>query len=180
MSELEARLRKIQFIVCDVDGVLTDGSIPYDGEGRPFRTVHARDVTAFTLWHLAQGKSALVSGLGSAALEAIAKQWKITACHTFIRDKRRVCRELAERHGVALDEMAFLGDDIIDVWAMQEVGLAVAVADAAEEAKAVAHLVTTAPGGHGPLRELVHRILRAQGRFEKTLEAYCARTDGPQ
>ena len=74
MDNLEERLRRVKLIVCDVDGVLTDGSIPYDGEGKPFRTVHVRDVTAFTLWHLSGGKTALLSGLGSAAVEAIARQ----------------------------------------------------------------------------------------------------------
>lgn len=180
MVDLEDRLRRIQFIVCDVDGVLTEGQIAYDGEGRPFRTVHVRDVTALTMWHLAGGRSALVTGLASKAVEAVAATWKCAECHMSVRDKGAVCREMASRHGLSLDAMAFLGDDIIDITALRAVGLAVAVQDAVPEAKAVAHLVTAAPGGKGALRELVERILRTQGRFDAVLEAYCRRTNDPQ
>ncbi len=177
---IEDRLRRISFIVCDVDGVLTDGLIWFDGDGRPFRALHARDATALTLWHLSGGQSALVSGLGSKAIAAIAAQWKCGETHEFIRDKARVCREIAQRHRIGLDEMAFLGDDLIDVRAMQAVGLAVAVADAAPEAKAAAHLCTEAPGGRGALRELVYRILSAQGKWAAAIERYCDRKDGVQ
>ncbi len=177
---LEQRLRRIRFIVCDVDGVLTDGQMWFDGEGRPFRALHARDAAAFTLWHLSGGKTALVSGLGSPALAAIAKIWKCCEMHEWVRDKARVCHEMAQRHGIALEEMAFLGDDLIDVRAMQAVGLAVAVADAAFEAKAVAHMVTHALGGRGALRELVYRLLESQGTLDASIEQYCDRKDHAQ
>jgi 3-deoxy-D-manno-octulosonate 8-phosphate phosphatase (KDO 8-P phosphatase) len=180
MSDLETRLHGVALIVCDFDGVLTDGGLAFDGEGRPFRTVNARDVTALTLWHLAGGKTALVSGLGSKALEAIATQWKCAECHMWIKDKRRVCEEIAERHGLSLDQMAFVGDDIIDIRAMKAVGLAAAPCDAEPAAKNAAHLITEQPGGRGAVRELVHRILTAQGRLEQTLETYLTRKDGPQ
>ncbi|MBI4557134.1 MAG: HAD hydrolase family protein [Candidatus Hydrogenedentes bacterium] len=180
MTALEERIRNVQFIVCDVDGVLTNGSIFFDAEGRSFRAVHARDVTALTLWHLAGGKSALVSGLGSKAIEAIAATWRCTECHLWIKDKARICAEIALRHNIPPEAIAFLGDDIIDLCAMKHVGLAVAVQDAAPEVKAVAHFITDAPGGHGPLRELVHRILAAQGRLDETVKAYCDRKDGIQ
>ena len=110
---LEERLRRIRFIVCDVDGVLTDGQMWFDGEGRPFRALHARDAAALTLWHLSGGKTALVSGLGSQALAAIANIWKCCETHEWIRDKARVCREMAERHGIALEEIPlFLGTTV--------------------------------------------------------------------
>ena len=179
MTDIEDRLRRIEFIVCDVDGVLTDGRMWYDGEGRPFRWIHARDGTALTLWHLAGGKSALVSGLGSKAMEAIAAQWKCCECHMWIRDKARVCREIAEGHGISLEHVAFLGDDIIDLRAMRAVGLGVAVADALPEVRQAVDLVLEAPGGHGAVRELVHRILEAQQRLEEAVAMYCGRKDAP-
>jgi 3-deoxy-D-manno-octulosonate 8-phosphate phosphatase (KDO 8-P phosphatase) len=175
MEDLNTRLRRVRFIVCDVDGVLTDGAIAYDGNGLPFRTVHVRDVTAFTLWHLAGGKSALVTGLGSKAVEAIAKTWKCAECHMYVKDKGSICREIAARNGLSTDELAFLGDDLIDITGLRAVGLAVAVGDAVPEVKAEAHLVTVAPGGKGPLRELVYRILDAQGRLQEVVETYCNR-----
>ena len=177
MTGIDERLRRIKFIVCDADGVLTDGRIWYDGAGRPFRSIHARDATGLTMWHLVGGMSAIVSGLGSEAIDAIARQWRCVECHMYVRDKVRVCREMAERRGVSLEEMAFVGDDLIDVCAMREVGLGVAVGDAAPEAKEAAHMATQAPGGNGAGREVVHRVLDAQGRLQEAVEAYLGRKD---
>ena len=179
-DDVDARLRRVKFIVCDVDGVLTDGRMWFDGEGRPVRWLHARDAVALTLWHLVGGKSALVSGLGSKAMEAIADCWKCCECHMWIRDKARACREIAERHGLALDEMAFIGDDIIDLRAMQIIGVSVAVADAVPEVKAASHIVLKACGGQGAVREIVQRILSAQGLLDKAVDLYCSRTDHVQ
>jgi 3-deoxy-D-manno-octulosonate 8-phosphate phosphatase (KDO 8-P phosphatase) len=177
---LQDRLRRIRFIACDVDGVLTDGRMWYDGDGKPFRCLHARDGAALTLWHLMDGKTALVSGLGSKAIEAIVAQWKCAELHAFVRDKARVCREMAERHGISLDEMAFIGDDLIDLPAMRTVGLAVSVADAADEAKALAHMITQVSGGQGAVREVVYAVLSAQGRLDEAIHRYCSRTDHGQ
>ena len=104
--------------------ILTDGGIAFDGEGRPFRTVHVRDVTALTLWHLSGGRTALVSGLGSKALEAIAATWRCAECRMWVKNKLRVCEEIAANYGLTMKELAFIGDDIIDVRAMQAVGVA--------------------------------------------------------
>jgi 3-deoxy-D-manno-octulosonate 8-phosphate phosphatase (KDO 8-P phosphatase) len=177
MSELEERLRRVRLIVCDVDGVLTDGSIAFDGKGRPMRTFHVRDVTSLTFWRLAGGLSALVSGLGSKAVEALAETWRVTEVHTWVKNKQKICHEIAERHGLSMDELAFLGDDIIDKRAMEAVGLAVAVSDAAPEIRAIAHFVTESAGGKGALREVVEQILRAQGRYERIIEEYAGRED---
>lgn len=178
MSSIHEQLRRLRFIVCDVDGVLTDGRVFYDGEGLPFRSVHVRDVTAMNLWRMVGGKIAMVTGLESRAIEVIAERWGCVELHANVRDKARVIQEMAIRHSTDLAEMAFLGDDIIDVPAMRLVGLAVAVADAAEEARTAAHLVLDAGSGGGGLRELVHRALRAQGRYEEAVAAYCNRRDG--
>jgi 3-deoxy-D-manno-octulosonate 8-phosphate phosphatase (KDO 8-P phosphatase) len=177
MSDLEQRLKRIRLIVTDVDGVLTDGSIPYDGEGRPLRTFNVRDVTALTFWRLAGGRSALVSGLGSKAVDALADTWRVTEVHSWVRNKQQICREIAERQGVSLEEMAYLGDDLIDKRPMEIVGLAVAVSDAAPEIRRLAHLVTEAAGGRGALREVIELILRTQGRLEAVLDEYTRRED---
>ncbi len=177
LTGIEQRLKRIRLIVCDFDGVLSDGKIFFDGDGKPFRAVHARDMAAFTLWRVTGGRLALVSGLGSAALETIAAQWHCDACVMWIKDKARVCRELVQEMALELDEFCFLGDDLIDRNAMRTAGLAVAVSDAAAEAKAEAHWVTEAPGGRGAFRELVYRILSAQGRLDEAIETYCGRED---
>lgn len=177
MMSLEERFKRVKVIICDVDGTLTDGAIWFDGEGRQFRSVHARDTMALTLWNLAGGRSALMSGLGNRAMEMLAETWKCVECRQWIKNKALACRELSEKLGVPLEDIAFVGDDIIDVRAMQVVGLAVAVGDAAPEARQVAHFVTGAHGGKGALRELVYRILEEQGRLAEVIERYCDRDD---
>jgi 3-deoxy-D-manno-octulosonate 8-phosphate phosphatase (KDO 8-P phosphatase) len=177
---LEERFRRIRCIVCDVDGVLTDGSVGFDGEGKPFRVFNVHDVTGMTLWRLSGGLCALVSGLGSRAMEAVAERWHCTECRMWVKDKARVCREIATRHAVSLEEMAYIGDDIIDLGAMESVGLAVTVADGVPQAKQAAHVVTKAAGGHGALRELVELLLTAQNKLGEALDAYRSRKDEPQ
>lgn len=170
-------MRSIRLIITDVDGVLTDGTVFFDADGRQFRGFSVRDVTALTLWRLAGGKTAVVSGLGSTAVEAMAQQWRCDDCLMWIKNKAKACRALAERHELDLSELAFLGDDVIDVRAMQTVGLGVAVRDAAPEALSAAGWVTRAGAGEGALRELIEAVLRAQGRFDEVVEMYANRDD---
>jgi 3-deoxy-D-manno-octulosonate 8-phosphate phosphatase (KDO 8-P phosphatase) len=177
MTEQEL-LKPIRFIVTDFDGVLTDGQAWYDGEGRPFRSVNARDAAGFTLWRLGGGLCAIVTGLSSVAVERIAHDWRCAECHMSIKDKARVVREMAERHEVALSEIAYIGDDLIDVPAMEIVGVGVAVSDAMPVAQRAARLQLASHGGRGAFRELVERILTAQGRLEEVMKQYISRSDG--
>ncbi len=179
MSQLEKRLKQITFIVTDVDGVLTDGRMWFDGEGRPFRYLFARDGTGLTLWHLSGGKSAIVTGLGSKALETIQQQWRCDEIFMWVKDKGRVCREIAAKYGITPDQMAFVADDIIDLPGMQAVGLPIAVADAMPAIKNAAALVLQSGGGQGAIRELVELILSAQGRLEEAVTKYTTRKDHP-
>ncbi|MBN2309477.1 MAG: HAD hydrolase family protein, partial [Candidatus Hydrogenedentes bacterium] len=149
MSDLGTAMRRVRFIVSDVDGVLTDGTMGFDAEGRPFRHFNVRDGLGLALWYLAGGRAALVSGQGSPAVEALAKQWRCTDCLVHVRDKAAACRDLAGQYGVALEEMAFIGDDLIDIGAIRAVGLGVAVADAAGPVKDAAAHSTAAAGGAG-------------------------------
>jgi 3-deoxy-D-manno-octulosonate 8-phosphate phosphatase (KDO 8-P phosphatase) len=180
MDDIVERMKRVSFIVTDFDGVLSDGRVWFDGDGEQFRWLHARDATALTLWRLTGGKAAMVSGLGCKAMEVISMQWKFVESHMWIRDKARVCREIAERQNIPLAQMAFLGDDIIDMNAIKIVGLGVVVANAGAEVKEAASLVLDAPGGMGAMRELVERILRAKGLLDEAINMYCGRKDGPQ
>jgi len=179
MADLQQRLQQITFIVTDVDGVLTDGRMWFDGEGRPFRYLSARDGTGLTLWHLSGGKSAIVTGLGSKALETIKQQWRCDELYMWVKDKGRVCREIAAKYSIRIDQMAFIADDIIDVPGIEAVGLPVAVADAVPAVKQVSSLVLESAGGQGAVRELVELILAAQGRLDETIKKYITRKDHP-
>ncbi|MCP4639685.1 MAG: HAD hydrolase family protein [bacterium] len=172
MPTLEERMQQIRFIVSDVDGVLTDGTMGFDAAGRHFRHFNVKDGLGLAMWHLADGKVALMSGQGSPAVEAVARQWRCTECLTHVRDKVSACNDLARRHRVEIAEMAFAGDDLIDLDAIEHVGLGVAVGDAADVVKQAAAFTTKARGGEGALRELVEEILRAQGRLDEVIQQY--------
>lgn len=179
MPDLQQRLKKISFIVTDVDGVLTDGRMWYDAEGRPFRYLSSRDGTGLTMWRLAGGKSALVSGLGSKSLEAIQAQWRCEELYMWVKDKGRVCREIAKKHGIPLEQMAFIADDIIDLSGLRAVGMPVAVADAVPAVKEAAAIVLQSGGGQGAVREFVQLVLAAQGRLDEVVQKYTSRKDHP-
>ena len=172
MSTINDKMRRIKFIVTDVDGVLTNGLMGFDANGNHFRHFNARDGLGLALWYLTGGKAALVSGQTNKAVEAVAAQWRCTACMLKTRDKAAACKSLAEEHGIAMDELAFIGDDLIDLGAMEVVGLAVAVPDAAAEVIAAADVTTETPGGAGALREVIERILEAQGRLDEAVARY--------
>lgn len=173
MSSLTNRLAAVRLIVCDVDGVLTDGSIGFDPEGRHFRQFNVRDGLGFALWHIAGGDSVLMSGQGSASLQAVADQWKCTECLMEVRDKESACKELATRYQLRATEIAFLGDDLLDLAAIRYAGVGIAVSDAAKQVREAALVITETRGGKGALREAVETILDAQGRLEETVAAYC-------
>lgn len=173
MSGLDEKMGKIRFIVSDVDGVLTNNLMGFDAEGRPFRHFNARDGLGLALWYLAGGKAALLSGQSSKSVEAVGKQWRCTECLLGVRDKATACRELAQRHGLDLSELAFIGDDLLDLEAIRTAGLGIAVADAVERVKEAADYVTDTAGGAGALRETVEHILRIQGRLDHAIAQYC-------
>ncbi|MEN0109418.1 MAG: HAD hydrolase family protein [Planctomycetota bacterium] len=156
----------VELLLTDVDGVLTDGSLTFDSAGVETKTFNVRDGLGVRLWQRAGGKLGIVTGRASTVVERRADELDIAIVCQAVGDKGRVVRDLAEEHGVPLERIAFLGDDLPDLPAMRAVGLGVAVADAAHELLAEADHVTAARGGRGALRELVERLLRASGRWD--------------
>ena len=170
--ELTAQMKRVRLIIMDVDGVLTDGGLHIDGEGRPFRTFSSRDGLGLTMWRIMGGQNAIVTGLDSKAVRVIAARWKCVALATKAGDKAMVCRGIAQKQDIPLEEVAFIGDDILDLPALRIVGLAVAVSDAHPTVQAAAHFVTETPGGKGAVRELVERLIAARGDLDAAIERY--------
>jgi 3-deoxy-D-manno-octulosonate 8-phosphate phosphatase (KDO 8-P phosphatase) len=173
-----ARARRIAFLVVDVDGVLTDGRMVLADQGGELKAFHTRDGIAFDLARRAGLKLALVTGETSPIAKARAAKLGVDTVVLGARRKGETVEALAAEHGVGLDAVAYVGDDLLDIPALQRAGLAVAVADAAPEVKAVAHLLTRAPGGTGAVRECVEVILKAQGRWRSVVEAFVAEHGG--
>ena len=161
---------EIKLLVLDVDGVMTDGRIIVDDDGRESKNFHVHDGSAVFLLRRAGIETAIISGRTARCVEWRARDLKIAECHQGAHDKVAKFEEMRARLGLAARECAFVGDDALDVPLMRHVGLAAAPADARLEAKAAAALVTEARGGHGAVREVAEAILRARGSWENLLK----------
>jgi 3-deoxy-D-manno-octulosonate 8-phosphate phosphatase (KDO 8-P phosphatase) len=170
---LLARCRRIRLFLCDVDGVLTDGSVFIGGE-REFKRFFIRDGLGLVLARRAGLKVGWVSARPSAATSLRAKELKID----FLVQqgdnisKTGAIEELLTREQVGWEEVCFVGDDIIDLGPLTRAGLAVAVGDGVAEARAAAHWVTRAAGGRGAVRETVEMILKAQKKWQPFVTQY--------
>lgn len=170
---LAARLTRVKLFLCDVDGVLTDGSI-FVGGKREIKRFNIRDGLAMVLWRRAGWKIGWVSARPSEATKMRAKELKID----FLvqqgdkTGKAAAIEALLVEQKLNWQDVCFVGDDIIDLGPLQRAGLAVSVADGVDEAKAMAHYVTQKPGGHGAIREIIEMILQAQGKWEKFVQHY--------
>lgn len=156
-------LEGIRALILDVDGVFTDGRLWYGAEGEAIKPFHARDGQGVKLVMAAGVEVAIVSAKDSAPLrrrlDDLGVEHRVLAC----QDKGAAIRGLAVALGVRLAEMAYVGDDVIDLPAMEQVGLPIAVADAHARVRAFARWVTKRPGGDGAVREVCDHILEALG-----------------
>jgi 3-deoxy-D-manno-octulosonate 8-phosphate phosphatase (KDO 8-P phosphatase) len=167
-----ARARKIRLLVMDVDGVLTDGRMILSDRGDELKSFHTHDGIGLALAKRAGLRTALVTGESSPIAKARGAKLGVDSVVLGARRKRESVEALRAELDVAPDAVAFVGDDLLDIPALQVAGLAVTVADASAAVKAVAHVVTRARGGHGAVRELVELILKAQGSWRKVVDAY--------
>jgi 3-deoxy-D-manno-octulosonate 8-phosphate phosphatase (KDO 8-P phosphatase) len=168
----EKRARPIRLLLLDVDGVLTDGRVIYDGTGREYKAFHIRDGQGIVLLQRAGIKVGLLSGRVSPAVRIRAKELGIRLVREKVADKGKALKAIREKERMGEEEICYMGDDLIDLAAFSQVGFAVAVADAAEDLKACAHYVTRKGGGQGAVRELCELLLKSQGKWQKTIGVY--------
>jgi 3-deoxy-D-manno-octulosonate 8-phosphate phosphatase (KDO 8-P phosphatase) len=172
MLTLLERARKTRLLMMDVDGVLTDGRIIQDGHGRELKVFDVKDGHGIVMAHRAKLRTALISGRASEAITHRAEELGIKLVFQKIWNKLEVYEKILVDTALTHDEVAYIGDDLIDIPLLRRVGLAVAVADAVDEVKAAAHLVTQRPGGQGAVREVIELILKAQGHWDSLIERY--------
>ena len=166
---MTAGLERIRLVASDVDGVLTNGVVPYDAGGARMGFFSARDGMAVTLCVQAGIEFAIVSGARSQALRARAGELGVRHVREGIRDKGACVATLLQDLGIAPAASLYIGDDVNDLAAFARVGVRVAVADAALEVRAAADWVTRAAGGQGAVREVVDAVLRAQGIWDRVV-----------
>ena len=172
-AAIRQRAARIKLFLCDVDGVLTDGSIFIGGE-REFKRFNIRDGLGLVLARRAGLKLGWVSARPSPATKLRADELKI---HFLVQQGDRVSKtgaieELLAQEKMTWQDVCFVGDDIVDLGPLQRAGFSVAVADGVAEAKAAAHFVTKHAGGRGAIREVIELILLAQGKWKPLVAHY--------
>jgi len=166
-TEVIERARRVKLLLMDCDGVITDGRIWLTPEGDEQKAFHARDGQGISVWHRAGLQSGIISGRASSSVERRAHELKIKYVHQYAKNKIAALEEILADANVSADECCYIGDDLGDVAVMRRVGLAVAVADAAEDTKAAAYYVTMLDGGKGAVREVIELVLKAQDRWDE-------------
>lgn len=172
MSLAAERAADIKLIIFDVDGVLTDGGIYVGDHGEMYKPFNVKDGLAITTWHKLGLRSAIITGRQSEMVRIRAEKLGITDLWQGNPDKREAYEALKEKYSLSDKEIAYIGDDLIDLPIMTKVGLPIAVGDAVSEVKKYALLVTEQTGGHGAVREAIEFILKIQGIWDKIVNKY--------
>ncbi|TWT47351.1 KdsC family phosphatase [Botrimarina hoheduenensis] len=165
-SELPRRAAQVRLLLSDVDGVMTDGSLTFDVEGRELKTFNVRDGLGIKLWRRSAGEFGIITGRSSTIVTKRAEELSLSIVHQGVQDKLPIVRQIAANHGMDLAEVAYIGDDLPDLPVVSAVGFGVAVGDACPELLAAADHTTLLPGGRGAVRELIETLLRASGRWQ--------------
>jgi len=172
MPNLDERAKAIRLICTDVDGVLTDGSLHFHGEGPHTKVFNVRDGAGIMHLKKAGIRVAFISGLDSPSTTGRARQLGLEDCFTGNLVKGPILAQLCEKYGLGLHEVAHVGDDLPDLPLLTRVGLACCPEDAVAEVRSRCHWVVPVQGGRGVLREVAERILKAQGRWDGVVEGY--------
>jgi 3-deoxy-D-manno-octulosonate 8-phosphate phosphatase (KDO 8-P phosphatase) len=170
-SHLVRRLRRIKLFLCDVDGVLTDGTV-WMGKGVEAKQFNIRDGLGLKLLQRNGIKVGWVSRRPSPATQERAADLKIDFLAQSDSGKVKAIEAILKQAGLNWEDVCYVGDDVVDVGALQRAGVSVAVKDAVAEAKAAAAHVTRSCGGRGAVREVVELILKAQRKWESTVDEY--------
>jgi 3-deoxy-D-manno-octulosonate 8-phosphate phosphatase (KDO 8-P phosphatase) len=169
---LSEKASSIKLILLDVDGVLTDGAVVIDADGTESKRFHIRDGIALVWAQRAGLKVGLLSARHSATTMHRAAQLGITLVHQGVASKAATFDEILSETAVADAEVAYMGDDIVDLAVLGRAGLSAAPSDAVAEVRASVDFVSTCRGGEGAVREMVEIILRAQGHWNSIVSAY--------
>lgn len=162
----QEKAKAIKLVVFDVDGVMTDGRLFFTNDGNELKAFNVKDGLGIKMLHQCGIQTAIITGRTSTLVEHRAKNLGITFLYQGREDKLIALNELLSNIGLKLDEVAYMGDDLPDLAAIQEAGLGTTVADALPLVKKHADWITQKSGGDGAVRELCEFILEQQGALE--------------
>jgi len=176
LEDVEARARNIKVLIFDVDGVLTNGDITIipklDGTGAEVKGFHAHDGLGISLARLGGIRTGIITKRQSQTVAIRARDLKLEYIYQGQHFKMNAINDILSRAQITLDQLAYVGDDIIDLPVLRVCGLAIASANARPQVKAAAHYVTEHPGGQGAGRDAIDFILTAQGSLNRVIEEY--------
>ena len=171
-AKIRRRAQRIKLLLLDVDGVMTDGGIVMNHKGEEIKRFDVRDGHGIRLLMSAGIQVGLVTGRSSRVVTHRARDLGIRLVYQKAYNKLVAYQKIKTKTGLSDPEIAYVGDDIVDLPVLRRVGLAMAVKDAEENVKGAVHYVTKQRGGRGAVREVVELLLRAQGRWEGLLKKY--------
>ena len=166
------RAKKVKLIIFDVDGVLTNGKLYYGENGEIFKAFNCHDGFGITLAHKLGFKTAIITGRDSKCTTARGEYMKITVIKQGCMNKRSAYKEVKAELNVTDEEVAYVADDVIDLPVFVQVGFRAAVADAVDDVKERAHIITNNIGGEGAARDVIEFILKAQGKWSEVIKQY--------
>ncbi len=171
-DDVRARFAAVTAVLTDVDGVLTDGKLYFDGGGNEFKAFDIQDGHGISMAKRAGLLVGFISGRPSAATERRARDLGVEILRMQATNKMDLVDSIKQEHGLADEQLCFIGDELVDLPVLRRVGLAVAVPNAVAEVRAVAHHVTARRGGDGAVREVIDLLLKIQGRWDDITAKY--------
>ena len=169
---MRQKLLNIKWILMDVDGVMTDGSITYTSSGEEIKTFNAQDGAGINLAHMAGLQTGIITGRKSEMVRRRVLDLKYDYFREGVSRKSALYEEFKKEFKVTDDQVCYMGDDFADLGILLKAGLSVAPSNARDEIKAVCDFVTLAPGGSGAVRELIDKILKARGKLFTLFEQF--------
>jgi 3-deoxy-D-manno-octulosonate 8-phosphate phosphatase (KDO 8-P phosphatase) len=169
---IKEKLKGIKMLILDVDGVMTDGGIIMDSKGGELKKFNVRDGHGLKLLQRYGIKVAILTGRKSKVVEYRAKDLEIKDVYQKVFNKKEVFEKILVKHKLSADEVAYMGDDIIDIPVLKRVGFSAAVADAVDVVKKSVDYITKNTGGHGAVREVCEMILEAQDKWKEIAIKY--------
>jgi 3-deoxy-D-manno-octulosonate 8-phosphate phosphatase (KDO 8-P phosphatase) len=172
MQDILQRAKQVRLVIFDVDGVLTDGSLFLGDDGQEYKAFNSRDGHGMTMLQQTGVILAVITGRTSEVVRIRMESLGVEHVYQGRRDKVPAYEELKCTVGLSDEQIAYVGDDVVDLPIMRRVGFAIAVADAHPLLQRHAHWQTPSPGGRGAGRDVCELIMEAQGRLSTMMELY--------
>jgi len=172
MQEILSKATKVRLLICDVDGVLTNGGLFFGDDGQEYKAFHSRDGHGMKMLQDCGIDIAIITGRTSNVVKYRMKNLGIEHLYQGQKDKTQAFNELLEKFNLNTEQVAYVGDDVVDLPVMTKVGLAITVADGHELVKQHSHWCTINGGGKGAVREVCELIMKAQNKYDEMMNQY--------